>query len=75
MYQQILEDLQVFLKNFKDACSTHAATNTHGHRHTFGAATLAFDQRVARQALSTHAVWVAHSNSATVHIQTVSRNA
>ena len=40
------------LQNFKHTRSAHAAANAHGHANPLGAAALAFNQRVASQALA-----------------------
>src|SRR3990167_3207427 len=53
----------------------HATADAHRHAHPLGAAALAFDQRVAGQALARHAVGVAHGDGAAVHVELVVRNA
>lgn len=41
--------LQLNLNDFKQASSTLATANAHGHNHVLDATTLAFDQRMANQ--------------------------
>jgi hypothetical protein len=53
----------------------HAAADAHGDDDALGAAALAFDERVAGQALAGDAVGVAHRDGAAVDVQAVARDA
>ena len=61
-------------KNLEHTRSAHAAANAHRHAHPLRATALAFDERMTRQALATHAIGMAHGNGATVDVQPVHRN-
>src|SRR5206468_10370536 len=53
-------------KNFEHARRAHAAADAHRDDDALGAAALAFDQRVAGQALTRHAVRVANRDRTAV---------
>src|SRR5688572_26898669 len=72
-----LAEAQLYIasENFEHAGCAHDAEDAHRDDDLLGAAALAFDEGVAREALAAHAVGVAHRDGAAVDVQAVIRDA
>src|SRR5690606_3981926 len=57
------------LHHLKQTSSSLTATNTHGHYHVLGAATLAFNQGMAGETGAGHAIGMAHGNGAAIDVE------
>src|SRR5690606_11362939 len=57
------------LSYFKQASSTHAASNTHRNDYIFYTAALTLDQGVANKARTGHTKGVTNGDTAAVHVQ------
>src|SRR3954451_9669861 len=62
------------LDDFKQPRRPHAAADAHRHHHQLRAAALAFDERVADQARTRHAVGMADRDGAAVHVEPLIRD-
>src|SRR5690606_37191210 len=60
--------MSLVLSDFEQSRGAHAATDTHGDHHVFHATALAFDQGVAHQTRTGHAVGVADGDAAAVDV-------
>src|SRR5690606_4491881 len=60
--------MSLVLSDFEQSRSAHAATDTHGDHHVFHATALAFDQGVAHQTRTGHAVGMADGDAAAVDV-------
>src|SRR5678815_1936947 len=61
-------------EHLEDAGRAHAATDAHRHHHLLRAATLAFDQRMAGEALAADAVGMADGDRAAIDVEPVDRD-
>src|SRR6267378_3172478 len=59
------------LHDLKQPGRAHAAADAHRDDDLFGAAPLAFDERVADEPLAGHPVWMSDGNRAAVDVQSI----